>query len=797
MLVVNKLRFDRAASNMDMRALLGGSTAIASLAWPLALVALAHPGIALAQTSEDPVTSSVSPDSAADATEDAGGQSEGRMGDIVVTATKRSENLMDVPIAVSAFTPETLDKIGVVGVQALQIATPAVTFPNTGAFAQPYIRGVGSRLLQNGFDASVASYIDGRYISRQSAIVFDFLDVQRVEVLKGPQGVLFGRNSSAGAIRVITAEPTHQLEGYIKGGYGNYDAWNLGGVINLPLAPTLDLRISGEMAQRDGYAHNIIATGRREWDDKDFKSIRAKLRWEPTDWFDARLTGSWWHQDDNAGNDVVALGRLDLTLGIRLGGVTGIGRKQVATQLTSSNDKEEKALEFATHFDLGMADLTTTTNYSSLENVLTFDADGTSAPVVDALVFETSRMFSQEVQVASAPGGTLEWLVGAYYYRDNSKYDALFDQGTRVSSNGNQKVITESIAGFAQLKWNVSDDFILTAGGRYTKDTKDLDLFASPYHPVFRGSISNPVTPFVLPYQLKDSWSKFTPSVTAEYKIDGTLLYLKYARGFKSGGYNYPAAPALVSPNNIPPVVTPEVLDMYEVGLKGRYFDRKIQLTMSGYYYDYADLQVTSAAASGITSIVTTRNAANAELYGLDVDLNWYATSALTFTGAIAWQHSEYKDFLANAKVYRGLLPGATLGQAGMLDVGFDANGHQLLRAPKFAGFASVNYDFDAGSGTIPVTLAYSYKSSFDFDFVFDPANITTTGATSVLRHPSYSLVNARVGYTPDSELWSLALWVNNLFDKKYFDDVVAAGPGIRGSYGTPRIYGVDLKFKF
>lgn len=716
--------------------------------------------------------------------------------EIIVTATKRSESLMSVPVAVSAFTPETLNNIGVTGVQALQVATPAVTFPNTGAFAQPYIRGVGSRLLQNGFDPSVATYIDGRYISRQSAIVTDFMDVARVEVLKGPQGVLFGRNSSAGAIRIITADPTDEFEGYVKAGYGNYNAWNVGAVVNVPIAPTLALRVSGDIAQRDGYATNIISAGRKEWDDKNFKAIRAKLRFEPTDWFEAKLTGSYWRQKDNGGNDVVSVGRLDLTTGLRNGGVTGMGRKQVATELDGLNDKEEAAFELELHFDLGFADLTTTTTYAHLNNELTFDADGTSASVVDAIVFEKSKTFSQEIQLASPQGQPLEWLVGAYFYRDNARYEATFNQGFRVASNGDQGVITKSIAGFAQLKWNVSDNFSLTAGGRYTKDTKDLDLIASTHSPVFQGVPSSPVTPFVLPYALHDSWSKFTPSITAEYKVEDTLIYAKWARGFKSGGYNYPAAPPLAAPANVPPVVTPEVLDMYEVGLKGRYFDRKLQLTLSGYYYDYSDLQVTSAAAAGVTSIVTTRNAANAQLYGVDVDANWFVNDALTLTGAIAWQHSEYKDFLANAKVYRGLLP-ATAGQAGMVDVGFDANGRQLLRAPTFSAFASVNYKIDVGSGKVPVTLSYSYKSSFEFDFVYDPADIIETGTTSVLKQRPYSLVNARIGYTPNSDRWSVGLWVNNLFDKVYFDDVVAAGTGIRGSYGAPRTFGIDLKANF
>jgi len=459
--------------------------------------------------------------------------------DIVVTATKRSENLMDIPVAVSAYSGETLNKLGVTGPQALQIATPAVTFPNTGAYSQPYIRGVGSRLLQNGFDPSVATYVDGRYISRQSAINFEFTDIERVEVLKGPQGVLFGRNASAGAIRVITRDVQDEFEGYIKAGYGNYDRWMLQGALNLPISDTLGLRISGDTLQRDGYAKNIFPTGQRQWDDREWYSFRAKLRWEPTDWFDARLTGSYWESDDIAGNDLIQVGRLDLSTGIRLGGITGTNRKEVATASQDKIEKREVATELDLHFDLGFADLNTITTYSDLDNLLGFEGDGTSARLVDAVIFEKSKTFSQEVQLASPATGPIEWLVGAYYFRDNTKFDTVFDRFVAnpvapIASNGQQDVITESWAAFGQVKWHASDKFSLTVGARYTHDSKDVDITASEH----RGAVTIPA----VPYSDSASFKKFTPSITAEYDFGDILAYIKFARGYKSGGFNYLSA---------------------------------------------------------------------------------------------------------------------------------------------------------------------------------------------------------------------------------------------------------------
>lgn len=406
--------------------------------------------------------------------------------------------------------------------------------------------------------------------------------------------------------------------------------------------------------------------------------------------------------------------------------------------------------------------------------------------MVDAVIFEKAKTFSQEVQLASDKSRPIEWLLGGFYFHDNVKFDTVFDRATAapaspVASSGQQNVITRSVAAFGQVKWKATDAFSVTVGARYTRDKKSVDVLCSQH----RGAVTIPV----VPYSDSATFKKFTPAITAEYDFGDTLVYAKFSRGFKSGGFNYPATATT-------PVPDAEVLDMYEFGLKGSLLDRSVRVTLSGYYYDYSDLQVTRAAAAGLTPIVTTENAANAELYGLDADLTWNATRQFTLTGSISIQDSKYKNYLANAKVYRGLLP-ATLGAAGMVDIGFDASGERLLRAPKFAAFISANYDIPVGNATVPVNLSYSYKGSYLFDFIVDPANITATGTTSSLRQKGYGLVNGRIGYEPESGNWSVSGWVSNLLDKKYFDDVVAAGTGIRASYAPPRTYGIDLEFKF
>jgi iron complex outermembrane receptor protein len=286
-------------------------------------------------------------------------------GDIVVTAQRRSESMMSVPVAISAFSGDTLTKSGIATVQAVQIATPALVVNNTGPYFQAFIRGIGSRLLQNGFDPSVATYMDGRYISRQTAMSADLFDVQRVEVLKGPQGVLFGRNASAGAIRIITNEVSDQAEGMFKVGYGNYNHLTAEAMGNMPITDNFGIRISGITDQRDGFATNIDPRGRREWDDKNLTAVRGKARFDNGS-VDANLTLSYWRQNDTSGNDLISVGVPALNSGIAAGGTTGVGRKQVSTQSRFPIKKEEFAGEFDIGIDLGGARLTSTTTYADL-----------------------------------------------------------------------------------------------------------------------------------------------------------------------------------------------------------------------------------------------------------------------------------------------------------------------------------------------------------------------------------------------------------------------------------------------
>lgn len=430
------------------------NSAMSALLARTALVAMAMlvPAHAVAAQAGDPAAEEDAADPAA-------------AGDIVVTAQRRSESMMSVPVAISAFTGEALASAGIQNVQSVQIATPSLVVNNTGPNVQPFIRGVGSRLLQNGFDPSVATYVDGRYIARQSAISLDLFDVQRVEVLKGPQGVLFGRNASAGAIRIITNDVSDRSEGLFKFGFGNYNAFTAQAMANVPLSDSFGIRVAGLTIQRDGFAKNLDARGRKQWDDKHVTSVRGKARFEQGP-VEAQLALSYWNQKDNAGNDTVALPPLQFNTGIVRGGITGVRRRDVASQVKRPYDKKEFAGEFNLGIDLGGARLSAITTLSDLDNELTLDGDGTSTVLVDAFITERSKSFAQELQLASDNDGPLEWIAGLYYFRDKTGYDIYINNGS-IFSQGHQEVKTTSYAAFGQIGWKVSDALKLVVGGRY------------------------------------------------------------------------------------------------------------------------------------------------------------------------------------------------------------------------------------------------------------------------------------------------------------------------------------------
>jgi len=699
--------------------------------------------------------------------------------EVIVTAQKRSENLQSIPIAVSVFSGDQLEKVGIATAQTLQQMTPSLVFNNTSATAQPYLRGIGTRLSLMGLESSVATYSDDRYISRPSAALLELMDVERVEVLKGPQGTLYGRNATGGAIRVITRDPADEPEAEVSLGIGNFQHRQLSASGTWVVSDQLKSRLTGMVVQRDGYVDNIVPAGEEEFDDKDFQAYRLKTRWQVNEQRSVLLNLEYWRRDDHDHNEVQNLSPTGFDVGTALGGITTADRQKTATQIDDTVVFDELAGQLRFDWGFDDFDLAAITTYSIMEGGAALDVDATNLRSQDVHTTEKTETWSQEIQWMGDIGDQWQWLAGIYYFKQEGRliiFTDLTDQGLLppgiLVSQGRQSVETNSWAIFGQSTYQINDRWALTFGARWSSEEKDAETKTLPG--VF--STVDQVDDFTD----DDHWSEFTPKASLEYQAGKGLLYVTYARGFKSGGYNYPAFGNKA--------LEPEILDMLELGCKLDLWEQRLRLNGALFYYDYTDLQVSRAAGGGGLSVaLTTENAANAKVKGLEADLEILLSPALSLSTGFSWLDSEYQDYDASARAFRMSLG---MSEPGMTDIAFDADGESLLRAPDFAGYLAINYRWQTDAAELPLVLIYSYKDEYNFDFVGHPAS-------SRLTQESYGLVNASLGYKPFNRNWQLRLWGNNLTDKLYFDDIVASSQGIRGSAGAPRTYGVDLTLSF
>ena len=695
--------------------------------------------------------------------------------EVLVTAQRRSESLQDVPIAVSALSADDLYQSGVEGTKSLQIVVPSLVINNAGSNANIYLRGVGTRLSYLSLAPSTATYIDDQYINRPTAQMFSLSDIERVEVLKGPQGTLYGRNATAGAIRLITADPADEFDGKLRVTVGNYNYRTLNGSVSVPITDDLGMRITGLKADRDGYADNLHPDGLREIDDQDEMAARIKTVWNFSDAGTAKLRIDHLKRDDMAFSDQIDLSPtlgsgedfVNASLGETLGASTEGRRGKVFTAIDQSATLEMTNVELRIDYSFDMFDFAWISSFSDVESRSRVDADATGARAIDADAQEESKAYAQEFQIASNAQGKLEWMAGLYFFEQDGTTHITADASEwirREINNGAQDADISTWAVYGNASYEFSDKWTLGVGGRWSVEDK---------------KVSNPLFQTVG----EDDWSEFTPRATLQYSTDTGMAYFTYSRGFKSGGFNYPFRAGNDS-------LDPEILDMLELGYKTEVLQNRLRLNASLFYYDYEDLQLTRAAAgSGGTIVTVTENVGAAEIYGLDADFTWLATDRLSFLASFTLMSSEYTDFSdATAKVFR-----LEQGLPGTRDVAYNANGESLLRAPDFAMFATAKYDFEIPSGNIPVALTYSYKDEYYFDFVSEESSPRATG----LIQDAISIVNARISYEPSAYNWVLSAWVNNLTDEEYYDDLVANAAGLHGSPAEPRTYGIDFTYQW
>jgi len=673
--------------------------------------------------------------------------------EITVTAQRQSESLQQVPIAVSAASADQLQARGMTDTRSLAMSVPNLDLPENGVSVTPFLRGVGSNQSNPNDEPSVATYVDGVYMPSPTGDIFSYNNIQRIEVLKGPQGTLFGRNATGGVIQIVTRDPQQQAEFIGSAGYGNYNTTVASLYGTTGLAPNLaaDLAVVYN-ANHDGYGRDIF----RNTDImlRDELAARSKILWTPGENTEFRLSLDYSRLNSTGTDYQLAQGATGVD-----GVTTYPGRRRTDTNWANVGNNETYGTSLRWDQDLGFARFVSISAYRHVVGDFHLDQDATPTPFVNAIINQFARDYSQEFQLLSPRGSTLTWLLGAYYFNANFAYDPLTIEGLAAAPATEQDVFgkqhTESRSGYGQITAPVLPDTNLTVGLRYTSEHQSTDAQA-----VADGTVVLPYgTPGIAQSQ---NFDKLTWRLALDHRFaPNTLGYISYNRGIKSGGFN------MLNPGT--PGYRPEVLDAYEIGLKNEFFDRTVRLNMAVFYYDYKDIQIFNITAGGA---VFTQNAAAATLYGFDADLDWRLSSRLTISAGLGLLHSEYTNF-PNALYLPASFGGPTAVKS--------ASGNELVNAPDANANLSVDYLIPTSFGDVRFVGAASYHAS------------SYVSPDNRLQIPAYTVVNTTLGWTAPSGHWGLQLWVKNLLDQDYYANRTEQALGDIQYLAPPRTYGLTL----
>jgi iron complex outermembrane recepter protein len=710
--------------------------------------------------------------------------------EIVVTAQRREESLRDVPISITALSGNTLAAAGIQDTERLSNLTPGLLVQRS-VVGKISIRGVGNENYTISGDPGVAVHSDGIYVARAAAGLFDLFDVSRVEVLRGPQGTLYGRNATGGVINVIPNAPDEEYAGRVAAEYGNYDAFRIEGMVNAALSDTIGLRISALSSTRDGFTKNTnaaaAARGFDRLDSKDVFAIRGQVGSLGGGPFKARLLFEYMNDDSNLPaykylNRPTALPTSDF------GGGTAAFTKRFlrtvnqgfelnlpgTTRSVGGDADVFKTLQtgLALHmsYDFGGVTLSSISGFRDTKFNWLNDGDGADIFYVNYIQQDATKQYSQELQL-SGGGGALEWMLGAYYFKETgSSFIALpFPFGANlpfyITIDGTAR--TKALAAFGELRWKATDRLKMTLGARYSDEKR-----AAKY----RYEI-NFGAPFVANPDLNAKFNALTPRLVINYEAtDDVNVYASATRGFKSGGFNLLA---------IQPGFAPEKVWSYEAGVKTRFAGGDGKLNANVFYADYKDIQVGQIV--NLQSVLT--NAAAATLKGAEVEVAYKPAGGFDVGATLAYLDAKYDKFCTGDPTQ----PAAPISAGCTAANPIDLKGNQFPRAPKLTLSGTVGYQADLGnSGDLAFRLDARYQSRTFFTQFNRP----------LIAQKAYTIVNGRVTWTSDSETFSVGAFVNNVFDKTYFTEILESGafnPQLvaQGYVAPPRTYGVTASVNF
>jgi iron complex outermembrane receptor protein len=706
--------------------------------------------------------------------------SAGERDEIIVTAQRRSERLRDVPISVTAQSAEDLTRQGVTSIQDLTIAVPGLSVTKLGPWVQPTVRGVQTSIAVGGADAPVAIYLDGAYRPNQVANMFDLPDVKRIEVLKGPQGTLFGRNATGGAILIHTLEPSlDSTTGRISLSDGVYFGKHARtaheitakGFLSTPITDTLAIGASGYYTHNPGFMTHDV-TGDRYGRKETFMG-RGKLLFQPSDSVKFLLSGMYTKTNDADSATFFPLG--GLAVGRQYpGSIVPSEPWHFASELSKGSviRMTDWNVALNTEIDIGEAGtVTSITAYSEANPLLIVDADGTYSPACVAVVacvtpfvveYGPQKTFQQELTFSSRDFGMFSFIAGLFYYDDrhasrnnvNSpiRPDGTVDPDVDGVFAVRSTIATKAYAAFGEVNLDLSDKVRLIAGMRYSWERKvgTGAFFQAPKTEFSRGT-----------------WDSWTPRLSLLYKLTPAVnVYATFSRGFKSG--------ILDSSALAPAPVRPETLTSYEVGIKAS--TSSFSVSAAAFYYDYKDVQL--QFRRGVINFFA--NAEGAKVYGVDLDATVHLTPSLDLRLGGAWLPSaKYREF-RDGRAFD--LP---MTSRGLTSYVVDATGKRMLRSPKLTATATLAYGGEIPWGRLDASGTLYYSSTYYHDLLY---KVPTK---------SYATVNARVALTPTDSPFTIAIFGSNLTNKVYVDGSVLSQYANNVHFGNPRQVGLSVDLAF
>lgn len=691
--------------------------------------------------------------------------------EVIVTARRQSENLQTVPLAVSAFNADDLFARQILDLGQLQSHVPNLSLhAGDAANAVIYLRGVGQIDSISFNDPGVGVYVDDIYMGRAQGSFLDVMDPARIEVLRGPQGTLYGRNTIGGAVKFVSARPTNEVEGYVEAAYGNYNQFRAKATLSGPLVEdVLMMKAAVAHNSRDGYTQNLF-DGEDDFD-KETNSWRVSTLLTPNDnlSFYLVIDGSR-NKPDHSRTPHKETPIFSLVSGDFINPTDD----PFVVNVNYNNLEYLKTFGVALTAEYNIDNLTfkSITSYRQMDYKTKIDLDGTTDASFGIYYFDDQDQFSEELQFIYE-GDKLSLVSGLYYFKENTVNTGGANAPVFFFVNiGQWDQTSSNKAAYAHLKYKATEDLTLSLGARFTKEKKDIKSDGEHFFGTgittaeeMLAAFGTGLGYFVTSYTGKADWESFSPKVGLDYTInDDAMVYANISRGFKSGGFNGRAT--------TPQPYNPETLWSYEVGFKSTLADQRVRLNMAAFYNDYKDFQVSRFTADNNGNFQAVfDNAGKAVMWGAEVELTALLSDNVTLDMNAGYLNSKYKDFI---------------------DGGVDVSASRhLVNAPEFSSRASLTYDHELGeAGLLSFNGALSYRSK----------TYLTVSSSEELSQDGFVLLEASVRYTSADQLWNVILAGQNLTNKEYrehgFD--LSAFPGVQlGYYGTPRTYSLTVRYSF